>query len=282
MDSDETIQTIVNCMAVSGEDTSIQKIQTEHRLKLAQFWGITKGSRVLEIGCGQGDTTAVLAFLTGESGLVQGIDIASANYGSPITLGEAYEYLKKSELGNQLEMSFEVDILSDKINYPDQSFDFIVLSHCSWYLESFEHLTSIMEKVKKWGKQLCFAEWDLRVQYPEQTPHFLAALIQAQCECFKENSSSNIRTLFSQSDIRNIIENAGWEITDEISIYSSELQDGKWEINMTLEDYPHELKALTKIPSKLKTLINSEIGLLLEAVKQDHTKPMSTFALVAR
>lgn len=51
---------------------------------------------------------------------------------------------------------------------------------------------------------------------------------------------------------------------------------------MTLEDYPHELKALTKIPSKLKTLINLEIGLLQEAVKQDHTKPMSTFALVAR
>lgn len=182
----ETIHSIVNCMAINGEDPTIQRIQTEHRLKLAEFWGITKGSSVLEIGCGQGDTTAVLAYMIGESGLVQGIDIASPDYGSPITLDEAYEHLKKSVIGNQITIDFGVDILSDNVNYADNSFDFIVLSHCSWYLESNEELTNIMNKVRKWGKQLCFAEWDLRVQYPEQLPHFTAALIQAQCECFKE------------------------------------------------------------------------------------------------
>lgn len=269
-------------MATNGEDPTIQRIQTEHRLKLAEFWGITKGSSVLEIGCGQGDTTAVLAYMIGESGLVQGIDIASPDYGSPITLGEAYEHLKKSVIGNQITIDFGVDILSDKVNYADNSFDFIVLSHCSWYLESNEELTNIMNKVRKWGKQLCFAEWDLRVQYPEQLPHFTAALIQAQCECFKENSLSNIRTLFTLSDIRNIAENTGWDVKDEISIYSSELQDGKWEIDMTLEEYPLELAGLTIMPPKLQNLIKTELSLLQEAVKQGNTKPMSTFALIAR
>ncbi|MBW9235691.1 class I SAM-dependent methyltransferase, partial [Leptospira santarosai] len=60
----------------------IQSIQTQHRLKLAEVWGIKDGKRVLEIGCGQGDTTAVLAYLVGDKGFVHGIDIAPTNYGS--------------------------------------------------------------------------------------------------------------------------------------------------------------------------------------------------------
>jgi len=76
--------------------------------------------------------------------------------------------------------------------------------------------------------------------------------------------------------------NAGFDIVDEQSIYSPELQDGKWEISMTLENYPHELNALTQMPSRLKALINTQISMLQEAVEQDHTKPMSTFALIAR
>ncbi|WML48289.1 hypothetical protein RCG23_24095 [Neobacillus sp. PS3-34] len=64
--NDNIIDSILECMALNDNNTNIQRAQTEHRLKLAEFWGIKKGSRVLEIGCGQGDTTAVLAYLVGE------------------------------------------------------------------------------------------------------------------------------------------------------------------------------------------------------------------------
>jgi len=47
-------------MASNESMEDIQRTQTDHRLKLVQFWGIKEGSRVLEIGCGQGDTTAIL------------------------------------------------------------------------------------------------------------------------------------------------------------------------------------------------------------------------------
>ena len=45
-------------------------------MKLAHFWDIKKGDNVLEIGCGQGDMTAVLAACVGESGAVDAIDKA--------------------------------------------------------------------------------------------------------------------------------------------------------------------------------------------------------------
>ena len=56
----------------------IQRRQTAHRITIADAWQIQPGENILEIGCGQGDLSAVLADQVGPSGHVTGIDIASA------------------------------------------------------------------------------------------------------------------------------------------------------------------------------------------------------------
>jgi len=276
---DHVITTIVECMASSEE---IQRIQTEHRLKLVESWGIKEGSGVLEIGCGQGDTTAALAYIVGEQGFVHGIDIASPDYGAPITVGASARYLQRSKLGKQLKMEFNVDVLSAEVDFPEKSFDYIVFSHCSWYLKSFEELEGILKKVRKWGKTLCFAEWDSRIQMIEQYPHFLAVLIQSQYECFKESSLSNVRTLFTPMDIKRVVENAGWTIVSEQSVHSPKLQDAEWEIAMTVADYKEEINDLVDLPGKLKSLIQSEVTLLEEAQKNSAIKPLSTYVFIAQ
>lgn len=60
----------------------IQHAQTQHRLVLAQHWSIPVGSRVLELGCGQGDCTTVLARAVGEEGAVIAVDPAGLDYGA--------------------------------------------------------------------------------------------------------------------------------------------------------------------------------------------------------
>jgi predicted methyltransferase len=55
--------------------------QIEHRIHLVSYWDITPGSRVLEIGCGQGDCTIVLADAVGETGHVDAVDPGAADYG---------------------------------------------------------------------------------------------------------------------------------------------------------------------------------------------------------
>ena len=167
------IEEIVKCMPINEFDSTIQKVQTEHRLKLVEFWNIKAASKVLEIGCGQGDTTAVLAHTVGDTGFVHGIDIASPDYGSPVTVGDSINFLKNSPLGNRIKVDFEMDILTDEVEFPEKSFDYIVLSHCSWYLRSPEEFLEILKKIQKWTNVLCFAEWDTRVQSNEQLPHFL-------------------------------------------------------------------------------------------------------------
>ena len=60
---------------------NIQHSQTLHRLALLKHWNIPAGSKVLELGCGQGDCTTVLASAVGEQGGVVAVDPADLDYG---------------------------------------------------------------------------------------------------------------------------------------------------------------------------------------------------------
>ena len=63
---------------------SIQHSQTIHRLVLLQHWNIPTDSKVLELGCGQGDCTTVLANAVGEQGRVVAVDPADLDYGESL------------------------------------------------------------------------------------------------------------------------------------------------------------------------------------------------------
>jgi predicted methyltransferase len=69
----------------------VQHSQTLHRLELLQHWNISTGSKVLELGCGQGDSTTVLASAVGEQGTVVAIDPASLDYGEFFSLSSQAE-----------------------------------------------------------------------------------------------------------------------------------------------------------------------------------------------
>lgn len=62
-----------------GSSTQISEF--EQRINILQSANISPGSKILEIGCGQGDCTLLLADLVGDEGHVTGIDPASPDYG---------------------------------------------------------------------------------------------------------------------------------------------------------------------------------------------------------
>ena len=65
---------------------NIVRPQIEQRASLVKTWGIKPGEKVLEIGCGQGDCTVVLATAVGDEGSVIALDPASLDYGKSQTL----------------------------------------------------------------------------------------------------------------------------------------------------------------------------------------------------
>ena len=68
--------------------SKVQNVQTKHRLEILDQWGgesFFKGATVLEVGCGQGDMSTVLAAAVagGDRGSVTAWDPAPGTYGNP-------------------------------------------------------------------------------------------------------------------------------------------------------------------------------------------------------
>jgi Methylase involved in ubiquinone/menaquinone biosynthesis len=266
-------------MNAHGESRDVQRAQTEYRLRLADFWEIHAGASVLEIGCGQGDMTAVLACRAGADGFVHGTDIASGSYGTPVTLEHARENLLSSPLVARLRIDFDTDILSPDFK-PFITYDYAVLAHSAWYFSSREELRRVLEKARSCARKLCVAEWDARVQNSKQLPHWNAAMIQAVCACFDCANFSNIRTLLTRADIASIAQSAGWSCKAEQSIDTAVLQDGKWEIEMVAREFPELLQNAQGMPQKLKDMLLSQIKELANADLRA-VLPLNGFALLA-
>src|SRR5262249_12414547 len=152
-------------MAAGALDPDIQLIQTRYRIALVDGWGIRPGAAVLEIGCGQGDMTAVLADAVGEHGRVVGIDSAEPSYGAPVTLGEPARVLLASPLGGRIDLRFGTDVLDERLA---DDFDHVVMAHCAWYFASLDRLRATLRAVRSRAPRLCFAEWDVRPDHPGQ------------------------------------------------------------------------------------------------------------------
>ncbi|CAG8362949.1 unnamed protein product [Penicillium salamii] len=222
--------------------------QTEHRLALLEHWNILPGSKVLELGCGQGDCTIVLAHAVGEQGKVVAVDPADLEYGAPYTLGQAQGHISEGPLGGQITwvqqnpLSYLSSLSSDYGASPpsspdseDKAFDAAVLAHCLWYFASPSIILATFRALKQHSKRLLLAEWSLVATDPSAQPHVLAALTQAALECHKRNSDSNIRTVLGPRKLTELALAAGWQLESESLVQTGEgLLDGQWEVSACL------------------------------------------------
>lgn len=235
-----------------------QIAQTAFRQKLVEVWGISEGQRVLEIGCGQGDMTAVLADAVGAAGHVLAVDIADPNYGAPVTVGDSMRHLKAGQLGDRIDVRFGFDVLSAEF---ESQFDAVVLAHCTWYFESLDQLSAVLKRVRPWSGKLCLSEWDLQPRSIDQLGHFLAVLIQGQIEAFKISCDANIRTPYSLGKLRELLEGAGWMVACEELVDASGLSDGKWEVDMALteetEVVPERLEKFVEMQREVLSAIGA-------------------------
>lgn len=250
----------------------IQRIQAEYRRRLADGWGISVGAKVLEIGCGQGDMTALLAQAVGPTGHVTAVDIADREYGAPLTLGQATDLLKATPEGGRIDFRFEFDVLD-----PQHAFevDDVVLAHSSWYFASLDQLKQTLVRARKWGKRLCFAEWDLQPRSLEQVAHLLAVVIQGEVEAFKPTSLANIRTPFSRTRFKTLLGETGWTLVEEQTVETDGLQDADWEIQACLRS------SVEEAPPELAAWVEAQVEVLNELAVPSGNRPLNSYSILA-
>lgn len=278
-DIEHCAQQIVEALQLKGADRELQLVQTRHRVALVRFWGIQPGDRVLEIGCGQGDTTAALAHAVGSNGLVHAVDPAPASFGAPTTLGAATQALKRSSLGAQLRFTLGAKDVSQPDRFAHLEFDHVVFSHCAWYFASRSQWLAQLTVARRWANRLCVAEWDMRADRPAHWAHALAVLIQAQQEALDPQGEANVRTLLSPQDLLESASDAGWKLQNECVVDTRNLQDGTWEIDMACD--AHGTLRYARLPAQIRQLLETQRALMLHHAKAHGRESLNTFVLTA-
>lgn len=206
--------------------------QATHRINLVNSWSvITPGTRILEIGCGQGNSTAVLAEAVGPSGHIDAIDPAPPTYGAPITLAEAQAHISASAVGERVSWHRAAPVEFLSTSDREGKWDVAVLAHCIWYFSSPQTLVEIFTALKGRVEKVCLAEYALSAAEATAVPHVLAALARGTLEAHKKVSGENIQNLLSPQGIVDAAKRAGWTLggEGEIVVPGEGLLDGRWE-----------------------------------------------------
>ncbi|KAK4097735.1 hypothetical protein N658DRAFT_500158 [Parathielavia hyrcaniae] len=249
---------IIASYGIRGDDPSptflaIELSQAVHRIKLINAWDhaavIGPGTRVLELGCGQGTCTQALAEAVSSpedptgtgSGHITAVDPSPPNYGAPFTLAQAQSHLSAGPLGPLVTfhradpLAFLAATTSDGDDA--QRWDVAVLAHCIWYFRPANTLRQILSALRGRVARVCVAEWALQATELTAAAHVLAALVRAAFEAhLRGDSTENIQTLASPRAIKEAAGQAGWMVETEGTVVpEAELSDGFWETGAVLD-----------------------------------------------
>ncbi|WP_254404119.1 class I SAM-dependent methyltransferase [Streptomyces anulatus] len=275
------VPSLVSSMAAADHSPDIQLSQTRHRAALVESWHIEPGSTVLELGCGQGDMTAVLAEAVGPKGHVVAVDVAEPSYGTPVTLGESAARLTAGPLGPRIDFRFGTDVLDRSVDFPESSFDHVVLAHCSWYFTSLGQLQDTLTRARAWARRLWFTEWDLTPASGDQLAHLLAVLIQGQIEAAGSRGQGNVRTPFSREVLLRLLPESGWTADSSRLVDTEGLQDGDWEIAACL-DLAGTEERLAVLPEPVRQLVLSQADVLRAIAKPRGNRALAAYSVAAR
>ncbi|KAJ6528080.1 S-adenosyl-L-methionine-dependent methyltransferase [Mycena capillaripes] len=215
--------------------------QAQYRLDLVAKWPINEGARVLEVGCGQGDTTIALANAVGETGHVDAVDPAPLDYGQPKNVEQSQNIISASPLGPRITWihAEPLEFLSANPGVP--RYDVAVLSHCLWFFASPAIILETLRVLSIRARRVSIAEWSLScAEGANGTPHILAVLTQAALECVKPLSEStirttNVRTVVSPAQIKDLARAAGLVLhTEALVTPGSGVYEGRWETALVL------------------------------------------------
>ncbi|KAK5996532.1 Methyltransferase ustM [Cladobotryum mycophilum] len=215
----------------------------EQRLAIVRTWGVREKERILDIGCGQGESCLALALQVGKLGHVTGIDPAQLDYGHPFTMREAHEHIKTSVLGPRITF-YPVDTPSFLANLdvkPHTILDSAALCHSLWYFPNHDVAHSLFATLAQANiARLYLAEWSYTPSQESQVPHVLAAKAQALLYRYKAPREpglreQNVRAGPDQQPIIKVANDAGFHVIKESLIPPVEgMQEGHLEVGYVL------------------------------------------------
>ena len=226
------METILSCcLHDPAAETLFYIPRFTHRLSLIKAWEIPPGQHILDIGCGQGESSLALAEALGDSCHITAIDDAHPDYGTPFTVSESHQYIANSALGPRIDFiqSDAPSLLQQQADHgpPSPAYDAAVLCHSLWYFPSRPSVVSLFRALAAARiPHMYIAEYDLESADASQQPHVLAAQAKAQLawcraprDAYQELRAPNVRGgMMDQAAILGVARDAGFGVRRQGSI----------------------------------------------------------------
>ncbi|GAW18399.1 hypothetical protein ANO14919_078740 [Xylariales sp. No.14919] len=210
-----------------------------HRRSLVEAWGIPPGSKVLEIGPGQGDFTVILADAVGPTGQVVAVDPAPLDWGTP-DLASAQAHTLASPLGSRINFVQAEPAVFLENN--EETFDFVVFGYCIWFFAEPSVLPTMLSRARNRAHRLLVAEYSLSASAFAGVPHVLAAM-----------TSNVIETIIEAA------KKAGWSLHKQETLIPEPKQiEGMREVRMLIksQNVRKELETLMEsLDTQKKTML---------------------------
>lgn len=232
-----------------------------HRVSIIQAWNIpssyttttTKPLHVLDIGCGQGESTVTLAVLLGPDARITGIDTARPDYGGPYTVSETHAHVAASAIGSQVSF-WRTEAASYLLNPRGgptgtgmtPKVDAVTLCHSLWYFPTTESVTEIFKTLAKAGvPRVYLAEYAFTgsLPGPAQQPHILAARAQALLHAYKTprddpgTKAPNVRAALDVGHILDASDAAGYSVVRQGKfVPAADMIEGHLEARYVVKD----------------------------------------------
>lgn len=239
-----------------------------HRLNILDAWAIpTSDTRLLDIGCGQGESCLVMAN-TSKNVQVTGLDRGPPDYGSPYTLAQSQEFILASPLGQRItfKRTDPVAFLKGGDGQVPGSFDAACFMHSLWYFSSADEVRHVFSALAESNvSRIYIAEWAGTASRPEQEAHLLA--FQAQKKLYNmrpvEGESrlhdQNVRGALLPEELLDLAAQAGgYKVARSGSLAAPDnVLDGVWEAGyVTSNDYTQSVLELKNLdPTEKKELL---------------------------
>jgi SAM-dependent methyltransferase len=227
-----------SCLHEPSLDAEFYIPRFQNRLSIVDAWSIPTGQHLLDIGCGQGESSLALALAVSSLGHITALDPAQPEYGTPFTVAESHSYILKSSLGPHISFrqSDVPSFFSTMQPAAATPYNAACLLQSLMYFPTLDSVRDLFQTLAHVGiVKVYVAEYTFTAANEAQIPHYLAARAQALFYNYQGPHVSgvreqNVRAAPSPKAIEEAASKAGYIVSREGKISPAEkMKEGYFE-----------------------------------------------------